>query len=82
MGESEHIGRDMDRHFEMRRVFRKCWKGKGAVVNIQTTKASGTVEVLLHSFLASALDGGNRLNSRPGRFNPGNEHRYTEKEAW
>jgi hypothetical protein len=34
------------------------------------------VEVQLHSFFTSALYGGEWLNSRPGRFNPGKEPRY------
>jgi hypothetical protein len=31
----------------------------------------GAVQVYLHSFFFSALDGGERLSSRPGRFIPG-----------
>jgi len=34
------------------------------------------VEVRLHPFLSSALDGGERLNSHTGRFNHGEEPRH------
>jgi hypothetical protein len=33
-------------------------------------KAYGGVDVWIHIFLTSALDGGQRSTSRPGRFNP------------
>jgi hypothetical protein len=35
-----------------------------------TMKAYGGMEVLLHEFLTSALDGGEWLTSRPGHFTP------------
>jgi hypothetical protein len=34
-------------------------------------KAYGGVDVLIHIFLISALDGGEWSASRPGRFTPG-----------
>ena len=34
------------------------------------------MKVQPHSFLSSALDGGEWLTSRPGRFNPGKQPRY------
>ena len=35
---------------------------------------AGDVEVWLHSFLSSVLDGGGRSSSRPGRFASGKKH--------
>jgi hypothetical protein len=39
-------------------------------------KAHGGIEVQLHSFLTSALDGGEWSTSRLGRFTPGKECQY------
>jgi hypothetical protein len=38
--------------------------------------------VQLHSFLTSALDGSERLTSRPSRFTPGKEPRYILNRGW
>jgi hypothetical protein len=51
---------------------------KGKVVPVlltehHATKAYWGVEVSLHAFLTSALDGGEWSVSRPGRFTPGKE---------
>jgi hypothetical protein len=39
-------------------------------------KAYGGMDVLIHIFLTSALAGGERSASRPGRFTPGKSPRY------
>jgi len=41
-----------------------------------TLKRIGGVVVYLHSFLTTALDGGERLTPRPRRFSPVREPRY------
>jgi hypothetical protein len=40
-------------------------------------KANGVVDVEIHIFLTSALAGGEWSASRPGRFTPGKEPRYS-----
>jgi hypothetical protein len=40
-------------------------------------KTCGGMEVYLHHFLTSALDGGEWSASRPGRFTPGTQPLYT-----
>jgi len=40
-------------------------------------KTYGGVELQIHAFITSALDGGEWSASRPGRFTPGNKARYT-----
>jgi len=40
------------------------------------------VEVLLHAFLTSALEGDVWLASRPGRFTPGEVPRYQLMAGW
>jgi len=45
-------------------------------------KAYGGVEVQLHSFLTSALDGGEWSTSRPSRFIPGKEPPFPSIEGW
>jgi len=39
-------------------------------------KGGGGAEVLFHSFLTLAVDGGDCPTSFPGRFNPGKEPSY------
>jgi hypothetical protein len=57
--------------------------GKKLNVPVSTTlKHTGGVEVKLHSFLTSALDGGEWKASRAGRFTYGKEPRYSLKGGW
>jgi hypothetical protein len=62
-------------------ITRKCisyerYKSKGKGVPVHIMKGVGGVEVQLHSFLTSALDGGEWSASRPYRFTPEKEYRY------
>ena len=43
---------------------------------------TGGVEVKLHSFLTSVIDGGEWQSSRAGRFTSGKEPRYPLKRGW
>jgi hypothetical protein len=55
--------------------------GKKLNVPLSTPlKHTGGVEVKLHSFLVSALDGGKWQASRAGSFTPGKEPRYPFKK--
>jgi hypothetical protein len=46
-------------------------KDKGKVVPVLAMKAYEEVDVQIHIFLTSALDGGEWSASHPGRFIPG-----------
>jgi hypothetical protein len=47
------------------------------LTNLNTIRTYREVEVQLHPFLTSALDGGDWSASRPGRFPPGKSPRYS-----
>lgn len=77
----------LTRKWEVRGFYRKAVRihlvspYTGKLVPVQNIKPCGGVEVYIHSFLTSAVRGGEWPASRPGHFTPGESLLFTDQES-